>query len=68
MGDMNGHVGNVAGVGIVGNTPKINPNGRQLLNFLKDAEMQMINRMCKKRANALPMLVFLWHRGFGLGK
>ena len=69
MGDMNGHVDKVAGVGIIGNTPKINPNGRQLLNFLKDAEMQMINRMCKKkRANALPMLVFLWHRGFGLGK
>ena len=64
MGDMNGHVGNVAGVGIVGNTPKINPNGRQLLNFLKDAEMQMINRMCKKKER---QMLYPCLSSFGIG-
>ena len=46
MGDMNGHVGNIPGSGIFGNKPDVNNNGRKLLQFAKDAEMQMVNNLC----------------------
>ena len=63
MGDMNGHVGNVAGVGIVGNKPKINPNGRQLLSFLEDAEMQMFKEIGKCSTHVcLPLASGIWTR------
>ena len=49
LGDMNGHVGNSPGIGIYGNKPDVNCNGHQLLQFTKDAEMQMVNNMCLTR-------------------
>ena len=46
LGDMNGHIGNLPGTGVYGNKPDVNSNGRQLLQFVKDAEMRMVNNMC----------------------
>ena len=46
LGDMNGHIGNSPGIGIYGNKPDVNKNGHQLIQFVKDAEMQIVNNMC----------------------
>ena len=43
LGDFNGHVGDTPGVGIVGNKPDINRNGRSFLDFLADTKCVHIN-------------------------
>ena len=43
MADFNGHVGNVESQGIQGNHKEINPNGRRLLEFLKNTRMHHVN-------------------------
>ena len=47
LGDMNGHVGDQLGVGVPGNTPVINPNGRRFLNFLDVTDSRHINGECR---------------------
>ena len=43
LGDMNGHVGNQPGQGVVGNNADINRNGERFLSFLKDCDMRHLN-------------------------
>ena len=43
LGDFNGHVGNVPGVGVPGNKPDINRNGRRFLDFLADSSCVHVN-------------------------
>lgn len=43
LGDMNAHVGNVAGQGIIGNNADINRNGERFLSFLEHGDMCHIN-------------------------
>ena len=43
LGDFNGHVGNAPGVGITGNKPEINKNGRRFLDFLADSSCVHVN-------------------------
>ena len=47
VGDFNAHIGNVAGVGIVGNNADINKNGERLLEFLMNHDLTHINGMLK---------------------
>ena len=47
-GDFNSHIGNVPGIGIKGNTDRVCPNGHRFLSFLKDAELQVCNNLCRK--------------------
>ena len=43
LGDMNGHVGNILGQGVPGNTGDINRNGERFLSFLRDCELRHVN-------------------------
>ena len=43
LGDLNGHIGNVPGVGIPGNHGEVNQNGRRILSFLEATAMVHIN-------------------------
>ena len=43
LGDFNGHVGDVLGVGVPGNKPGINPNGQRFLDFLSHTNSIHIN-------------------------
>ena len=47
LGDMNAHVGNNIGEGIVGNKPGINPNGHRYLDFLRNIDSVHINGACR---------------------
>ena len=44
VGDLNGHVGSVPGVGIVGNKPQINMNGQMILDFEHQNSFKILNR------------------------
>ena len=43
LGDFNSHIGNVLGVGVTGNHPDVNKNGRRFLDFLADCQCVHIN-------------------------
>ena len=43
LGDFNGHVGCVPGVGVPGNNGDVNANGRRFLNFLTVTDSQHVN-------------------------
>ena len=43
LGDFNGHVGNQPGIGIEGNKPEINRNGRRFLDFLAETNCVHVN-------------------------
>ena len=45
VGDLNGHIGDVPGVGIPGNKPNVNPNGRMLLDFESQNDFSILNRV-----------------------
>ena len=63
LGDFNGHVGNRPGVGVVGNSPDINPNGRRFLNFLEITDSRHINGECRIPGQLDTMLTKgLWTR------
>ena len=47
VGDFNGHVGSVPGIGIKGNIGIPNKNGQRLLNFQKNSELTMCNNLCR---------------------
>ena len=54
-------------IGVLGNKPKLNSNGRQLLSFVEDAEMQIVNRMCREIGKCshhvcLPLSTGIWTR------
>ena len=44
VGDLNGHIGAVPGIGIVGNKTNINSNGRMLLDFENQNNFSILNR------------------------
>ena len=44
VGDLNGHIGCVDGVGILGNKPGVNPNGNLILEFERYSDMTILNR------------------------
>ena len=44
VGDLNGHIGSVPGVGIVGNKPQINMNGQMILDFESQNGFKILNR------------------------
>ena len=43
LADFNGHIGSEPGVGVVGNNPDINSNGKLLLDFLHTSHMRHVN-------------------------
>ena len=43
LGDYNGHVGNILGQGVLGNSGDINNNGERFLNFLMSCDLRHIN-------------------------
>ena len=43
LGDFNGHIGNVVGQGVPGNSPDINPNGKRFLDFLLACDLRHVN-------------------------
>ena len=43
MGDFNGHIGNILGRGVPGNSDDINQNGTRFLNFLTSCNLQHLN-------------------------
>ena len=43
LGDFNGHVGDTPGIGVVGNKPSINKNGRRFIDFLQDSHCVHVN-------------------------
>ena len=43
LGDFNAHIGNQAGIGIEGNKPDINRNGRRFLDFLAETNCVQVN-------------------------
>ena len=45
VGDLNGHIGSAPGVGIVGNRPKVNDNGRLILDFETQNDFTILNRV-----------------------
>ena len=45
VGDFNGHIGNVPGLGISGNKPNVNQNGRMLLDFENQNDFSILNRV-----------------------
>ena len=45
VGDLNGHIGDVPGVGISGNKPNVNQNGRMLLDFESQNDFSILNRV-----------------------
>ena len=47
LGDFNGHVGEVLGVGVPGNKPGINANGQRFLDFLTHTDSVHINGSVK---------------------
>ena len=47
LGDFNGHIGCQEGVGVPGNSPRINPNGRRFLDFLVATDSRHINGECR---------------------
>jgi hypothetical protein len=42
---MNGHIGNAPDIGIPGNKPNVNPNGRMLLDFESQNDFSILNRI-----------------------
>ena len=63
LGDFNGHIGCLPGVGVPNNTPKINPNGRRFLNFLEITDSRHINGECRVPGDLSTMLTKgLWTR------
>ena len=61
MADFNSHVGNQDGVGIKGNHPDVNRNGRRFLDFLHRTKMQHVNGMSNITRG-------LWTRQRGVSK
>ena len=51
-GDFNGHVGNLPGLATNNNHP-VNPNGKQLLDFIDMADFKMVNNMCRKNGSCV---------------
>ena len=43
LGDFNGHVGDTPGIGVVGNKPSINNNGRRFIDFLNNSHCVHVN-------------------------
>ena len=44
VGDLNGHIGAVPGIGIAGNKPNVNLNGRMILDFEDQNDFSILNR------------------------
>ena len=66
VGDFNAHVGNVLGVGIVGNHPGINQNGRRFLRFLEETNSQHLNGACRVNGDWSTRVsegLWSWNRG-----
>ena len=66
VGDFNAHVGNVLGVGIVGNHPGINQNGRRFLRFLEETNSVHLNGACRVNGDWSSRVsegLWSWNRG-----
>ena len=63
LGDLNGHIGSEKGIGIPGNKPSINKNGRLIINFVHETGMKIINQENQvEGVNSVQLCKGLWTR------